>query len=127
MRRSLVLAPLLLATGVGLAADAPKTEPQPPSKDDANLGMSILGNQEAPKSLVIVPWKSSELGDAIGISTQLDDSKLPVDRDVFLRALRYYEIKTEMTPHGGARPGGRATTAAESNVPQPVAAARRSQ
>src|SRR6266542_3432402 len=23
------------------------------------LGMSILGNQEAPKSLVIVPWKSS--------------------------------------------------------------------
>src|SRR6266446_3172552 len=26
------------------------------------LGMSILGNQEAPKALVIVPWKSSELG-----------------------------------------------------------------
>ena len=27
------------------------------------LGMSILGNQEAPTSLVIVPWKSSELGE----------------------------------------------------------------
>src|SRR5260370_37301411 len=26
------------------------------------LGMSILGNQEAPKALVIVPWKSSKLG-----------------------------------------------------------------
>ena len=28
-------------------------------------GMSILGNEETPKSLVIVPWKSSEMGDAI--------------------------------------------------------------
>src|SRR5262249_22790834 len=33
------------------------------------LGMSILGNQEAPKALVIVPWKSSELGNVPGIST----------------------------------------------------------
>ena len=28
----------------------------------AMSGMSILGNEEAPKSLVIIPWKSSELG-----------------------------------------------------------------
>src|SRR6185437_2146160 len=38
------------------------------------LGMSILGNQEAPTSLVIVPWKSSEVGRAAGISPMLDDS-----------------------------------------------------
>src|SRR5512143_2821358 len=43
------------------------------------LGMSILGNQEAPKSLVIVPWKSSELGNGPGVSTLLDDSRRPVD------------------------------------------------
>src|SRR5215469_3588108 len=36
------------------------------------LGMSILGNQEAPTSLVIVPWKSSEVGRATGISPMLD-------------------------------------------------------
>ena len=57
-------------------------------------GMSILGNDEAPKSLVIVPWKSSQLGDTPGISRLLDDSTQPVDREVFMRELSYYEIKT---------------------------------
>ena len=61
-------------------------------------GMSILGNQEAPKSLVIVPWKSSEIGDSIGISTVLDDSRQPIDREVFLRELSYYEIRSEKKP-----------------------------
>src|SRR5215472_17927943 len=41
------------------------------------LGMSILGNQEAPKALVIVPWKSSELGNGPSVSTLLDDSRRP--------------------------------------------------
>jgi hypothetical protein len=62
------------------------------------LGMSILGNQEAPKSLVIVPWKSSELGRTPGISPMLDDSREPVDKEVFMRALRYYEIRSETKP-----------------------------
>jgi hypothetical protein len=57
--------------------------------------MSILGNQEAPKALVLVPWKSSELGASLGISPLLDDSRQPVDREVFLRALSYYEIRSE--------------------------------
>jgi hypothetical protein len=59
------------------------------------LGMSILGNQEAPKALVIVPWKSSELGREPGVSPLLDDSRKPVDREVFMRELRYYEIRSE--------------------------------
>ena len=62
--------------------------------DGKALGMSILGNQDAPKSLVIVPWKSSELGDSPGISPILDDSRQPVDKEVFMRALRYYEIRS---------------------------------
>ena len=57
-------------------------------------GMSILGNEEAPKSLVIVPWKSSELGDDISLSDTLDDRARPVDKDVFLRELSYYEIRS---------------------------------
>lgn len=116
MRRMLVLAlPLVLAARVvaadeGPAADrgaqAQKTPPQTakdPGKQDPKLleGMSILGNQEAPKALVIVPWKSSELGDALGIVPLLDDSKAPVDRDVFLRSLSYYEIRSETTRHDG--------------------------
>jgi hypothetical protein len=61
-------------------------------------GMSILGNQDMPKSLVIVPWKSSELGNSRDITTMLDDSRQPVDKEVFMRALRYYEIRSETKP-----------------------------
>jgi len=66
--------------------------------DAKALGMSILGNQDAPKSLVIVPWKSSELGDSPGISPMLDDSKQPVDKEVFMRSLRYYDIRSKAKP-----------------------------
>lgn len=65
-------------------------------------GMSILGNNEAPKSLVIVPWKSSEIGDGIGVSNSLDDRALPVDRDVFVRELNYYNIRSK---EGSPAPG----------------------
>ena len=57
-------------------------------------GMSILGNEEAPKSLVIIQWKSSRLGDEISLSDTLDDRAQPVDKDVFLRELRFHEIRS---------------------------------
>jgi hypothetical protein len=65
------------------------------SVEDAKAlsGMSILGNQEAPKALVIVPWKSSQLGDALGIAKNLDDGRQPVDKEVFMRQLSYYSIR----------------------------------
>ncbi len=62
--------------------------------DKSLSGMSILGNQEAPKSLVIVPWKSSELGDTLGLDESLDDGRQPVDKQVFMRELSYYEIRS---------------------------------
>jgi hypothetical protein len=105
-------------TSPAKASDAPaKTEAAPAKtdKDDKVIsGMSILGNQDAPKSLVIVPWKSSELGDSVGISTMLDDSRLPIDKEVFMRMLSYYEIRSE-TAQPSAAP-------AKENAAQPVAA-----
>ena len=86
------------------AAQAQTEEPQAQTDQDPKLtsvpggkalGMSVLGNQEAPTSLVIVPWKSSEVGRATGISPMLDDSRQPVDKEVFMRELRYYEIRSE--------------------------------
>ena len=73
---------------------AAKSQEAKPQGDVEMTGMSILGNDEAPKSLVIVPWKSSQLGDAPGLSKLLDDSTQPVDKDVFLRELAYYQIRT---------------------------------
>ena len=57
-------------------------------------GMSILGNEEAPKSLVIIPWKSSEIGADLGLDDGLNELAEPVDRDVFLRELEFYEIRS---------------------------------
>lgn len=74
-------------------ADAPKAKAAP-TGDMVMSGLSILGNDETPKELVIVPWKSSQLADAPGLSRLLDDSTQPVDRDVFLRELSYYELTT---------------------------------
>jgi hypothetical protein len=114
MSRNLLFVPLLLATSVALADDAPEAEAVASATDakatteadakqteaDAKAlsGMSVLGNQEAPKALVLVPWKSSEIGASLGISTMLDDSRQPVDKEVFMRALSYYEIRSKMTP-----------------------------
>jgi len=120
MNRHLLFVPLVAATvvlagdrpGAQQAAGAPeatteaaqpKTEAAQPKTEEAQSdkgprvtsGMSVLGNQDAPKALVLVPWKGSELGASMGVSTVLDDSRQPVDKDVFMRALRYYEIRSE--------------------------------
>jgi len=115
-RKLLICAPLVLSAGAIAAEETPakavvakvdtKTSEATTQRDAAKrkeakaetgtktlLGISILGNQEAPKALVIVPWKSSQLGDTLGISKNLDDSRQPVDKDVFMRELAYYEIR----------------------------------
>ena len=142
MSRRLLVVPLLLASSLALAEDAPKAKPaatpeeqakaaapaaearadakeeaQATTNEDSSLGMSVLGNQEAPKALVIVPWKGSEIGNSLGISTMLDDSKLPIDKEVFMRALSYYEVRST-TRHDGA-------TAEKSDAALPPTAAHR--
>jgi hypothetical protein len=104
MVRTTLLLVSLFAAGAALAADAQKKTAAKAEKaaaadakaSDAKTlsGISILGNQEAPKSLVIVPWKGSEIGAMPGLSRLLDDSVQPVDKDVFMRELAYYEIRS---------------------------------
>ena len=118
LSKRFLCAPLLLAAAVSAAADeapaiatvakadetrtqADAVEPNAAKGKDGRAGtdekalsgMSILGNQEAPMALVIVPWKSSRLGDTLDIAKNLDDSRQPVDKDVFMRELAYYEIR----------------------------------
>ncbi len=104
-------------------------EPQPKTEEEPKLtsvpggkalGMSILGNQEAPKALVIVPWKSSELGNGPGVSTLLDDSRRPIDKEVFMRMLSYYEIRSETPrPSGGTTDRSAAPPANEAQGRKP--------
>jgi hypothetical protein len=106
-------------------AQDPSAKQDPNAKNDPDLGMSILGNQEAPKALVIVPWKQSEMGNALGISTLLDDSRQPVDKEVFMRMLSYYDIRSETAPHVGAPAANRETAPAARKTAQPASAAHR--
>jgi len=91
LRKTICCVTLLLAAGVAHAEE--------PAEEDDKLisGMSIVGNDEAPKSLVIVPWKTSELGHTLDVSKALDDGRQPVDREVFMRGLAYYEIRAGAT------------------------------
>jgi hypothetical protein len=56
-------------------------------------GTTITGSQELPKALHIVPWKSAEAGDLAGrpLNSLVDEILAPIDRDVFLRELEYYD------------------------------------
>ena len=93
----LILFVLVLAASHTGAEQVSTTEDgEPPSKVDTKelSGMSIVGNDEAPKSLYIVPWKSSELGQEASMNMMLNERDVPIDREVFMRQLEYYEVST---------------------------------
>jgi len=76
---------VLLGAGLSLQATA---------EDTMTLeGATIVGNRELPKALNIVPWKSAGAGDLTGrpMNSLVDEILAPVDRDVFLRELDFYE------------------------------------
>lgn len=94
MFRNLVFCTILLLLPASVLAqgknDAGK---KAGSEAKAVSGMSIVGNNESPKSLYIVPWKGSDLGAETSFnSSLLDDGTAPVDKEVFMRALDYYEL-----------------------------------
>ena len=70
MIRTFVLSALLIL----LAASAHSgDEPAKMKKGDKLIGgMSIVGNDDSPKSLAIVPWKGSELGETLNAIRALD-------------------------------------------------------
>ena len=93
MNRALVLcvSVFLFSAVVATAEDVSEDE-QSEAKELS--GMSIVGNDEAPKSLYIVPWKSSEIGAETSLNTMLNEGDVPVDRDVFKRQLGFYKVST---------------------------------
>jgi hypothetical protein len=103
MSRYLIMAMLMFASAANAQDEPAKpAEAATPAAADGEAksevktlsGISILGNQEAPKSLVIVPWKGSEIGEMPSLSRLLDDSVQPIDKDVFMRELDYYQIRS---------------------------------
>lgn len=88
---------LVLLCCLPLMANA---DSKPKSKADNGAkelsGISVIGDKEAPKSLFIVPWKSSEIGVETSLASKLLNEKLtPVDKDVFERELDFYHATTK--------------------------------
>ena len=54
---------------------------------------AVIGNQELPKVLYIVPWKKSELPDLSEppLESLIDEALTPIDRNVFRRQVDYYQ------------------------------------
>ena len=93
--KTLVTAGLLLCIGTAMAQDKarPDKSTQPESETKAVSGMSIVGNSETPKSLTIIPWKSSEIGrDTDFKSSLLGQDLTPIDKPSFLRQLEFHKL-----------------------------------
>ena len=89
LRTALASLSLLLVAGAAGAQEARPAGAQEVAATKAGKpgdkqmsGMSILGNDDAPKSLVIVPWKSSDLGAGLDVSRALDDGRQPGEHEV---------------------------------------------
>ena len=55
-------------------------------------GISIIGNKELPKSLVIVPWKASLPGEGdFFLQRHINEYIQPVDKEVFQRKVNFYQ------------------------------------
>jgi hypothetical protein len=96
MYRKLVLCLFifLFPAVMALAQDVKDVNKDAKSEAKELSGMSIVGNDEAPKSLYIVPWKSSEIGVETSLDMMLNEGDVPVDRDVFRRQLEFYQVST---------------------------------
>lgn len=88
---------IMLLGGSPVIADAQEKAKKNSQENAKELsGISIVGNKEAPKSLFIVPWKSSELGVETGLASRLLNEKMQaVDKEVFERELDFYTATTK--------------------------------
>ncbi len=91
MYRALVLCVCVLLFSAVMATAEDVSEDEKSEAKELS-GMSIVGNDEAPQSLYIVPWKSSEIGAETSLDTMLNEGDVPVDRDVFKRQLEFYKV-----------------------------------
>ena len=96
-RFSLAMLLGMVLSGNGMAQEQDTSAEKKVDNEVKELsGISIIGNKEAPKSLYIVPWKSSEVGvESDLVSSLMDDKLKPLDKEVFIRELQFYQLSLE--------------------------------
>jgi len=73
--------------------------PEPPAKpgqvQKARTGTTVIGEQEAPIGLYIMPWRQSQAQAGLDRPARLlDEALLPLDLDVFKRQVEYNRALT---------------------------------
>ena len=83
-----LVAMLLVASGPVIAAEASAP------KQSTDLQTNVVGTQEAPSVLNVVPWKDKEvkLEKKDPTSSLLNRVLEPLDQEVLLREVEYYRI-----------------------------------
>lgn len=99
----LLAVPVLACCSVLWAQEqAPAPRPQAPANAEQpaldtgaaaqRIGTDVVGERESPIGLYITPWKDSGAEQALERPARLLTEELvPIDEDVFIRTLEYYE------------------------------------
>ena len=102
MKKLILIVACLLLT----PAWAQSPEPAPaPITQDGGSGTTIVGEDESPMGLFIMPWKNSSADAGLDKPARLlDEAMLPLDKDVFRRQVEYYQTLSEHRNSQGSNP-----------------------
>ena len=102
MKKIIVVAACLIGVTPLWAQDA---APPAPVTEDGGSGTTIVGEDESPMGLFIMPWKNSSADAGLDKPARLlDEAMLPLDKDVFRRQVEYYQTLSEHRNNQGAAP-----------------------
>ena len=109
--RSALLATLLALPACALAQDEMPAlgeespalaAPAPAGVEKARTGTTVIGEQEAPIGLYIMPWRQSQAQAGLDRPARLlDEALLPLDPEVFKRQVEYNRALSEHLEKSG--------------------------
>lgn len=78
---------LMFSASVAYAADTRGQE-----EPRMVTGMSVMGNDETPKALYMIPWRKTEEGGGVKSFTNIMSEGLkPINREEFILELKFYK------------------------------------
>lgn len=84
---------IIALTALSVATDAVAEDDKQPDDIKQLKGISIVGDEEAPRSLYIVPWHTAEYQQNTSLSSgYIDNDMQALDRSSFLQQLRLLEL-----------------------------------
>ena len=79
-----------------VATDADDAPVKPGAVQQARTGTTVIGEQEAPIGLYIMPWRQSQAEGGLDRPARLLDEELrPLDPEVFKRQVEYHRALSE--------------------------------